>query len=43
LRFVQGQARNGAIRESGHPLVLSYQPGGDWIWCYVDQLAMEPD
>ena len=27
---------------SGHPLVQSFQPGEDWIWCYVDQLAMEP-
>ena len=27
---------------SGHPLVQSFQPGEDWIWCYVDEIAMEP-
>jgi uncharacterized UBP type Zn finger protein len=24
-----------------HPLVQSFQPGEDWIWCYVDQVVME--
>jgi uncharacterized UBP type Zn finger protein len=27
---------------SGHPLVQSFQPGEDWIWCYVDEVDMEP-
>ena len=27
---------------SGHALVQSFEPGEDWIWCYVDELAMEP-
>ena len=27
---------------SSHPLVQSFQPGEDWIWCYVDQLTLEP-
>ena len=27
---------------SGHPIVQSFQPGEDWIWCYVDELMMEP-
>ena len=27
---------------AGHPLVQSFQPGEDWIWCYVDQVALEP-
>jgi uncharacterized UBP type Zn finger protein len=30
------------FHDSGHPLVQSFQPGEDWIWCYVDQLTMEP-
>ena len=30
------------FHETGHPLVQSYQPGEDWIWCYIDELAMEP-
>ena len=25
-----------------HPLIQSFQPGEDWIWCYVDQVIMEP-
>jgi uncharacterized UBP type Zn finger protein len=27
---------------SGHPIVQSFEPGEDWIWCFVDELAMEP-
>jgi uncharacterized UBP type Zn finger protein len=26
---------------SGHPLMRSYEPGEDWWWCYVDELAFE--
>jgi Zn ribbon nucleic-acid-binding protein len=25
-----------------HPLVQSFQPDEDWIWCYVDEVVMEP-
>jgi hypothetical protein len=25
-----------------HPLVQSFQPGEDWIWCYVDEVVMDP-
>ena len=25
-----------------HPLVQSFQPGENWIWCYVDEVVMEP-
>jgi uncharacterized UBP type Zn finger protein len=28
--------------ESGHPIIQSFQPGEDWIWCYVDEVAMSP-
>ena len=21
---------------TGHPIVLSFEPGEDWAWCYVD-------
>jgi uncharacterized UBP type Zn finger protein len=27
---------------TGHPVIASFQPGENWMWCYVDQLAMEP-
>ncbi len=22
-----------------HPIIQSFQPGEDWMWCYVDQLC----
>lgn len=25
----------------GHPIIRSYEPGEDWWWCYVDDLAFE--
>ena len=25
-----------------HPLVQSFEPGEIWIFCYVDQVVMEP-
>jgi uncharacterized UBP type Zn finger protein len=27
-------------RSSGHPLIRSLEPGEDWTWCYVDEVAM---
>lgn len=26
---------------TGHPLVQSFEPGEDWYWCYVDEVAFE--
>ena len=28
---------------SAHPLVRSMEPGEEWWWCYVDELAFEID
>lgn len=25
------------FRETGHPVMRSFQPGEDWRWCYVDE------
>lgn len=25
-----------------HPIIRSFEPGEDWIWCYVDDVAMLP-
>jgi uncharacterized UBP type Zn finger protein len=25
--------------DSAHPIVQSYEPGEEWYWCYVDELA----
>ena len=27
---------------TGHPIVQSFEPGEDWLWCFVDEVAMEP-
>jgi len=26
---------------SHHPIIRSYEPGEDWYWCFVDELAFE--
>jgi uncharacterized UBP type Zn finger protein len=26
---------------SRHPLIQSFEPGEEWIWCYVDEVAFE--
>jgi hypothetical protein len=29
---------------TGHPIIQSYEPGEDWLWCYPDELMFElPD
>jgi uncharacterized UBP type Zn finger protein len=25
-----------------HPVVQSFEPGEDWLWCYIDELFAEP-
>jgi uncharacterized UBP type Zn finger protein len=25
------------FQETGHPLIQSYEPGQEWLWCYVDK------
>jgi hypothetical protein len=27
---------------SGHAIVRSFEPGEHWIWCFVDEVALEP-
>jgi len=29
------------FHETEHPIVQSYEPGEDWYYCYVDDLAFE--
>lgn len=29
------------FHDTSHPLMQSAEPGEDWIWCYVDEIAME--
>ncbi len=28
-------------QSSGHPVIRSAEPGEEWFWCYVDELAFE--
>jgi uncharacterized UBP type Zn finger protein len=28
------------FRESGHPLMQSFQPGETWRWCYLDEVIV---
>jgi uncharacterized UBP type Zn finger protein len=28
-------------RSTSHPIIQSYEPGEDWLWCYVDSEAFE--
>lgn len=25
-----------------HPIIQSFERGEDWLWCYVDEVTMEP-
>ncbi len=33
---------SGHAAQVGHPIVRSWEPGEDWIWCYVDEIGLEP-
>ena len=30
------------FRAVHHPIVQSFEPGEDWLWCYVDVIFLEP-
>jgi uncharacterized UBP type Zn finger protein len=39
-----GRHATAHYRETQHPMIRSYEPGEDWWWCYLDELAFEiPD
>jgi len=29
------------FHETRHPVIVSYEPGEQWAWCYVDEEAMD--
>ncbi|HEV2775746.1 MAG TPA: UBP-type zinc finger domain-containing protein [Solirubrobacteraceae bacterium] len=35
-----GRHASAHAADSGHPLIRSIQPGEDWSWCFVDDVAM---
>ncbi len=28
--------------ETEHPMIVSYEEGENWLWCYVDKVGIEP-
>lgn len=28
--------------ETLHPMIISYEEGEDWLWCYVDEIGFQP-
>ncbi len=30
------------VKETGHPVVQSFEPMEDWIWCYEDEALLAP-
>ena len=39
----QNQHATKHFQSSKHPLMQPAEPGEDWIWCYVDEVAMGPN
>jgi uncharacterized UBP type Zn finger protein len=31
------------FHHSHHPIVKSFEPGEDWLWCYADQMQVDAD
>ena len=29
------------FKETGHPVIKSYEPGEDWKWCFVDEALLK--
>lgn len=29
------------VHETNHPIIQSYEPGEEWLWCYVDEIFFE--
>jgi uncharacterized UBP type Zn finger protein len=29
-------------RSTGHPVMRSFEPDEQWLWCFVDRLGFEP-
>jgi uncharacterized UBP type Zn finger protein len=35
-----GHHASSHAHESGHPIMRSLEPGEDWSWCFIDELAL---
>lgn len=29
-------------RNTQHPMVVSYEPKESWVWCYLDEIGLQP-
>lgn len=38
-----GRHATAHFHSTGHPLVQSYEPGEEWVWCYVDEVVFTLD
>jgi hypothetical protein len=38
-----GRHATGHANAEAHPLVQSFEPGEEWIWCYVDEVGVTLD
>ncbi len=38
-----GRHATAHFRSTGDPLIRSFEPGEEWFWCYVDEVAFELD
>lgn len=38
-----GRHAEAHFRETGHPIVRSFQSVDDWAWCYADECFMEAE
>ncbi len=36
-----GRHATAHFRATAHPIVQSYEPDEEWLWCYVDELGFE--
>ncbi|MBC8167772.1 MAG: UBP-type zinc finger domain-containing protein [Bryobacteraceae bacterium] len=30
------------FRATNHPLIRSFEPGEEWVWCNIDKVFLEP-
>ena len=42
LQQLAGLHATAHFQETGHPLIQSYEPGQEWLWCYVDKTYVDP-
>jgi uncharacterized UBP type Zn finger protein len=38
-----GRHATGHFTSTRHPIIQSFEPGQDWLWCYVEEVAFEID